>query len=216
MRVELTTASDEPGPNRFVARIADYDSGEAIVADRVGLRFTPLDDPAAPPSSLDLKKRPDDTYVGSGPNLAVDGRWAVDVLIERDGDAAEVPLELDLPIPQQFVSVLDIPDSRKPPQYTMQTETGYIRLIPDPDRQGPSQVYVQTYTAFENSVASDQLVMTATIPGGPTRQLPVQRLSSSRFLADLELEAGPVEIGVFARTRSGQRLRGVFAIEVPD
>ena len=216
-RVELATASDQPGPNLFTARVEDYDSGEAVAADAVSLRFAPLDDPGSPPSSLQLEQGPDDTYTGSGPNLAFDGRWAVDVLIERNGDAVEVPLELDLPVPEQFVSVLDIPGSPAPPEYTMQTENGYIRISPDPERPGPSQIHVHTYTAFENSVSTDRLVVTAATPGEPVRQLPVRRLGEFAFRRRHRARGrGPWKIGVVARTRSGSRLRGVFKVQIPS
>ncbi len=213
-RVELRTASDQPGPNLFTVGVEDADSGQAVAVAGVSLRFTPLDDPDVLPSSLRLRRGPGDSYTGSGPNLAFDGRWAVEVLVERDGDAVEVPLELDLPVPEQFVSVLDIPGSAKPPQYTMQAENGYIRISPDPERQGPSKVYVSTYSEFENPVPTDQLVVTAAAPGEPPEQLPVRRLGAARFVAAAELEAGPFEIGVVARTRGGSHLRGVFRIDV--
>lgn len=215
-KVELSTASDEPGANLFTVRVADYDSGEALDADRVSLRFTPLDDPGIPPSSLTLKQGPDGSYVGSGPNLTFDGRWGVDVLVERDGDAVAVPLELDLPVPEQFVSTLDIPGSPRPPQYTMQTENGYIRLTPDPDRPGPNRLHVQVFTAFESSAPTDRVVVTTAAPGEEPRQLPVRRVGSARFLATATLAAGPVEIGVVARTRDGARVRGVFKLQIPS
>jgi copper transport protein len=215
-RVELTTASDEPGANLFTVGVEDYDSGDAIEADRVSLRFTPLDDPGIPPSTLELKRNPDGDYVGTGANLSFDGRWDVDVLIERGGDAVEVPLELDLPVPEQFVSVLDIPGSPRPPQYTMQTGNGYLRISPDPDRAGLNRIHVHVYTAFENSIATDQLVLTVAAPGESPRQLPVRRVGSARFIAAGKLAAGPVEIGVVARTREGARIRGVFKLQIPS
>ena len=215
-RVELTTASDEPGANLFTVKVEDYDSGDAIEADRVSLRFTPLDDPGIPPSALALALNADGDYVGSGANLGFDGRWDVEVLVERGGDAVEVPLELDLPVPEQFVSVLDIPGSPRPPQYTMQTENGYLRISPDPDRAGPNRVHVHVYTAFENSVPTDQLVLTVATPGETPRQLPVRRVGSARFVAAGKLAAGPVEIGVVARTSDGARVRGVFKLQIPS
>lgn len=214
-RVELTTASDEPGPNLFTVRAEDYDSGEAIAADAASLRFTPLDDPGTLPSSLKLRRGAGGVYAGSGPNLAFDGRWAVDVLVERGGDAVEIPLELDLPVPEQFVSVLDIPGSPRPPEYTMQTEDGYIRISPDPDRPGPSRIYVTAFTAFEAEVPTDRLVVTAAAPGRTPKQLPVRRLGAARFVAAGKLEAGPMQIGVVAHTRGGSRLRGVFKLDIP-
>ena len=62
---------------------------------------------------------------------------------------------------------------------------------------------------------TDRLVVTAAAPGEPPRQLPVRRLGGSRFVAAAELEAGPLEIGVVARTRGGSRLRGVFELDIP-
>jgi putative copper export protein len=216
VRAELTTASNEPGPNRFQLRVAGYDSGAPVAADSVSLRFTPLDDPSVLPSSLTLQKGSDGSWVGSGANVLFDGRWAIGALIERGGDAVEVPLQLDFPVPEQFVSVLDIPGSSRPPQYTLQTEDGFIRLTPSPDRAGRNRFYLRTFSAFENSVAGDQIVVTAASAAGPTRQLPVQRLGPARFVAVAPLAAGPVEVGVFARTQYGSRLRGVFKLEIPN
>ena len=216
IRVELTTASDDPGPNLFTVRTADYASGEPVVPDGVSLHFAPLDDPWVSSSSLELRKGSDGTYTGSGPNLAFDGRWRVEVSVERGGQVAEVPLELDLPVPEQFVSVLDVPGSSQPPEYTMQTSTGYIRISPHPDRPGRARIYVSMYTVFETVLSVDQTVVTAAFGGGPTRQLPVRRLGGSRFVATAQLEAGPAEIGVVAHTRKDERVRGVFKIEIPD
>ena len=95
VRVRLTAASDQPGANRFVVDAVDYDSKAPVRAERVSLRFTPLDDPGIEPSDLVLSRGPSESYVGSGPNISFDGRWRVTVLIERSGDSVEVPLELE-------------------------------------------------------------------------------------------------------------------------
>src|SRR4029077_13569653 len=104
VRVRLTTGSDQPGPNRFVVQIVDYDAKTAVGAELVTLRFTPLDDPDFPPTSLALAASPDDSYTGSGANLAFDGRWRVTVLIERTSGSTQVPLELEVGSTLQFVS----------------------------------------------------------------------------------------------------------------
>jgi copper transport protein len=216
VQVDLTTASDQPGPNRFTLSVDGYESDEPVAARAVTLRFTPLDEPAVPPSTLRLHRAPDGTYVGSGANIAFDGRWGIEALVEEKDGAVEVPLELDLPLPEQFVSVLDIPGSPNPPQYTLQTEEGYIRLTPTPDRPGRNRLYVHTFTGLEENAGTEQLVVTLTSPGKETRQLPIRRLGRARAVAEAELPAGPIEVGVFARTEYGSRLRGVFKLEVPD
>ncbi|HEV7769335.1 MAG TPA: copper resistance protein CopC [Solirubrobacterales bacterium] len=212
-RVELKTASDEPGPNRFTVSIEDYDSGDPLTGAGVGLRFTPLDDPGVEPSSLALSPGPDDTYVGSGSNLAFDGRWGIAVTVQRGAGAIEVPLELNLPGREQFVSILRPPG--KPPKYTMQIgTTGQIQLEPHPERAGPSRLYVTCFTTFGSESRVDQLVLVLTA-GGVTRQSPVQRLSRGKFVVDANLKAGSLAIAVVARTRDGTRLRGVFKLEIP-
>lgn len=212
-RVELIVASKEPGPNSFTVRAEDYDSGEPVEASGVGLRFVPLDDPGTEPSSLRLRPGPDDTYVGSGSNLSFDGRWAVTVTVERDGGAVTVPLELDLPGPEQFVSVLRPPGL--PPKYTMQVGTvGQIQVEPRPESPGPSRMYVTCFTTFGSESLVEQFVLTAAAAGGATRQLPVRRLGSGKFLAAVELQSGSLELGVVARTKDGTRLRGVFELQI--
>ena len=214
VRVKLTTAAASPGPNLFTVEAEDYDSGEPIVDGAVTLRFDPLDDLGIQPSKLKLRKGAGGVYSGSGPNLAFDGRWGVEVSVEHDGDVVGVPLELDLPVPEQFVSVLDIPGSPRPPVYTMQTDNGYIRISPDPDRPGPGHIYLSAFTVFETLLPIDRVVVTAAPDGGPPRQLPVRRLAESRFVADADFEAGALEVGIVARTRKDERLRGVFEIEI--
>lgn len=212
-RVELAVASDQPGPNRFTVRAEDYDSGDPLDSDGIGLRFTALDDPGVEPSTLALSPGPDDTFVGSGSNLAFEGRWAVEATVERDGGAVSVPLELDLPGPKQFVSVLRPPGHS--PKYTMQIgTTGQIQLEPKPARAGPSKLYVTCFTTFGSESDVEEFVITTAV-GEATRQLPVRRLGSGKFVAGAELAAGPLAVGVVAHTRDGTRLRGVFQLRIP-
>ena len=92
LRVRVTGVTDRAGPNRFVAMITDYDSGESVDIRRATLRFTALDDPGIGVGSLELTRRADGAFVGSGSSLAVAGRWRMTALIERQGDAVEVSL----------------------------------------------------------------------------------------------------------------------------
>ena len=98
LRVRLTAATDQAGPNRFVVNVADYDSGEPIGIRRATLRFTPVDDPGMPSSTLELVRRTDGAFVGSGSHLAFAGRWRITALIERQGDSVEVPMESEIRI----------------------------------------------------------------------------------------------------------------------
>jgi hypothetical protein len=215
IRVHLTTVSNEPGPNSFVARITDYDSGAAIRDANVQLRFTPLDDPGVAATSLVLTPSRPGVYVGSGPNLSFDGRWGVNVLVQRAGGAAEVLLELDPVGPAQFISIERLPGEA--PKYTkLVGDVGFVRISPHPDRSGPSQVFVTCYEpVLGDEQRNDHLVVTAATGDGPTRQQSVRRIGIGSFVSDIDLASGRDLIAVVARTSTGARLRSVFDLRVP-
>jgi hypothetical protein len=195
VRVSLSAASDQPGPNRFVARISD-------------------DDPALPTTSLLLEPGPDDAYIGSGANLSFDGRWRVTVRVERAGNSVEVPIDVETRSLPQFVSVLRVPGHA--PEYTIEVKgVGHVRISPDPERAGRSTLHVTCFNPIYEFQAVDTLIVTAGARRAPARQLPVRRLDRSSFLADVDLQPGPNRIAVVARTDYGARLRAVIEIEVP-
>jgi copper transport protein len=98
LRVRVTAATDQAGPNRFLVTVTDYDSGEPIETRRATLRFTSLDDPRMASSALELARRADGAFVGSGSHLAVAGRWRLTALIEREGDSVDVSMDNDVRI----------------------------------------------------------------------------------------------------------------------
>jgi copper transport protein len=212
--VELTTASDEPGPNRFVVNVDDYDTGEPAEARQVSLRFIPLDDPAEPPTTLTLRGAADGGWTGSGSNLRFDGRWRITVLIERAADSVAVPLELDVPGPAPQLSAVLIPG--RAPVYDLFVYYGDIRVSPHPLADGPSDVYVSAFNAIDVPQSIDGIVVTGAAGDGPVEQKPVRRLTRSRFVAEVDLEPGPYTIGVVAQTPEGNRMTAEVTIDVPE
>jgi copper transport protein len=214
VRVRLTTGSDQPGPNRFVVQIVDYDAKTTVRAERVSLRFTPLDDPDFPPTSLALAASPDDSYTGSGANLAFDGRWRVTVLIERTSGSTQVPLELEVGSTLQFVSIERIPGQA--PKYTVALATGdSLRISPDPERAGQSKIYVTCFNRFSDAREIEHLVVTIAAGDGSARPQAVQRLDGSRFVVDVDLQPGKNKVMAIAKTRDGARLRAAVTLSVP-
>jgi copper transport protein len=214
VRVSLTAPSDQPGPNHFVAEVDDYDSGAPIADADVSLRFEPLDDPGIAPTTLPLRSRGEGTYAGSGGNLAFDGRWQATVTVQRGLESVEVPLTLELPIPDQFVSVAAPPGV--PPEYTMQVDSGYIRLSADPGTAGDNKVKITVFTVFEAVARIEQIVLTAGPAGEPPRAWPLNRIGKGTFETELPLAEGTNELTVTARANDGVRLRGRFELDVPE
>ena len=213
VRVRLTVASDQPGANRFVVNAVDYDSKAPVRAERVSLRFTPLDDLGIEPTSLVLSRGPSEAYVGSGPNMAFDGRWRVTVLIERSADSVEVPLEIETRVAPRYVSVQRLPGQA--PVYTIEIwGAGVFYFSLDPERAGPSKLYVTCSDFIGDPQPLESMVVTAATAGA-AHQVPVRDLDRGRFVADVELKPGRNRIAAVARRTDGTRLRAAVDIDVP-
>jgi hypothetical protein len=150
-------------------------------------------------------------YTGSGGNLKFDGRWRVEV---RTG-AIVVPVELDVPGPDHFISVLRAPG--QPPEYTMEIGIdGYIRISPSPERAGPSTVTIDTFDQIQSGLPLKDFVVTHAAGDGPERRLVALRLAPNRFAVPVTFARGRNTISVVARARgNGPRLRGVFDLKIP-
>jgi copper transport protein len=216
VRVKLTAVSDEPGPNRFIARIEKSGSGGLVRGASVNLLFTPLDDPGVRSSTLPLAPASDGTYVGSGANMKFDGRWGVRVLIARLGRTVEVPLELDPVGPVERVSIVRIP-GHAPTYSTLADPLNIIQISPDPERSGPSRLGVSFFTAeFGDEQRISRIVVTLAASHRPIAQQSVVRLGPGRFVSDVRLSGGHDQIAVTARTNEGVRLRSVFDLRIPS
>ncbi len=213
VRVRLTTPSDQPGPNRFVVEAVDYDTREPIRANRVTLRFTALDDPGVAPTTLVLAAAPDNAYVGSGANLAFDGRWQIAVLIEGNGSSVEVPLEVETRGPPTVVSVERRPG--RDPAYTVSDRVGRnaVRFSPHPEQPGESAVRITFFDAIGDLRQMGDIVVIAA-SNGSTRQAPVRRLDDGAFVATVQLAAARTRVGVVARTLDGTRVHATVELDV--
>jgi hypothetical protein len=214
VRVQLTTPSDQPGPNRFVANVLDYDSGQPFGPRRVSLRFTPLDDPRVASTMLELKKGADEVFTGSGSNLAFDGRWRITALVEREADSVEVPMELETRLKPQFVSITRV--EGQPTNYMIQVDNaGQVAIIPESERAGPTTVTIICYDVLRDQTWVEDIIVATRAGDGPARQQPVTRTSPSAFVSRFAFEPGPNRITVVARTPAGTRIRASLALDIP-
>ena len=218
VRVDLTAASDQPGPNRFVVRAVDYDSKTPVRARRVSLRFTPLDDPGVEPTSLALAPGPGDSYVGSGAEHGVRRPLARDVLIERTRDSVEVPLEVET----RIAAASGCPSQRLPgqaPTYTRsKCEPGTtLSFSPDPERPGPSKIVrerASTSSATERPIESDGRHRRHRGPDAPTAGAACWSRSGSSPTSSSN--AGREHASPPSREPAdGARLRAEIVIDVP-
>jgi putative copper export protein/methionine-rich copper-binding protein CopC len=211
VRVRLSAVSDRPGPNRFAVEVGDYDSGAPVIADRVSLRFAPLDDPGVTPTSLALAPTGEGSYAGSGATLSFAGRWRATVLVERRGSSVEVPLDIETRDPSQAVSVLRVPGES--PVYTVEVpRIGFVRMSLDSEKAGSRQLRVSCFNIIPEVLPIDHLVVTTGTQ--VVRQSAVTRQDRNQFTAEVPLEPGQNRIAVVARSQIGTRLRVVLNLEV--
>ena len=215
VRVTLTATSNLPGPNRYKVQVVDYDSKRRVDAKRVSLRFVSVEDPSTAPTMLRLAAASDGSHVGSGANLAFDGRWRVHVLIERGDGSVEVPLELETRRTEQPVSIARIPG--QPPTYTVEVKrAGLVRISPVPEAEGSSTLYLTCYSILHDEVAIDWIAVWTEREDGSRQQWPLRRLSASRFIADARIANGLNRITVVARTINGVRIRATLELRTPQ
>ncbi len=216
VRVRLTTETTVPGPNRFSVRVTDHDSGRPVAADRVSLRFIPLDDPTTAATLLTLEPAGGQSFEAVGTNLSLDGRWGITALVERGPESISVPLEVQTRSAPQFLSVERVPG--EPAKYTVELVSGgaSLRVWADPQRSGPNQVYATYFDRFGEELPVGEPVLT-TGSGPSTRQHAARRLGPNRFVADVSLARGRTVVAVVVRSVvDDQRLRGTVTLEIPS
>jgi copper transport protein len=213
VRVELTTESDQPGPNRFTVRAQDYDSHASMNAKQVTLQFTPMDDLDVPATSLPLERIRDGVYVGTGANLTFDGRWQVTALIQRDAEAVSVPLQLE--IPGGAVQVIPRRESTgKPYHVAIVPFVGLFRIDLEPEQAGPSTLTVGCYDRIFDARPIDSMVVTHEAAGVPIRQLSLRRINRFQFDSNVELARGANRIVTVTHGTDGSRTRTVFDLTI--
>ncbi len=210
VRVHLEVTPGDPGPNRFVARITDYDTGRPIEADRVTLRFTAPERPDIGASTLDLRRAADGSYQGQGTNMSLDGPWLVTAVIERQSTAVEVPLAVTARTPPRAVRILQTPG--QPTLYNIDLPGGRVLdAYLDPGKPGFNELHVTFIDAAGGELPVPRFPeIVAAQSGTAPVSLPVRRFGPGHFIADAKLPKGDWRFDVIVTTASGENLRAHF------
>jgi copper transport protein len=211
VRARLEVDPAIPGPNRFLLRLTDFDTGEPVAADAVQLRFEAVGASGVGESTLELKPEDEGVYQAVGANLAVGGPWEVTALVQRGGDAVEVPLQLATvcettaipgPADQFTIDVVELPDGSTVQGYVLEVGRGEVHFT-FLDPRGRS-VPLQGEPTF--------------IASGPqeTLSLDARSLGGSHFAARAPLTPGEWRFDGLARTAEGALLSGCLEETVPS
>jgi uncharacterized membrane protein len=213
VRLALTASPGTAGPNRFVAKVTDYDSGQPYPAQRVALRFSLPDRPEISASSLELTRATDGNWQATGSQLSIDGRWAITALVQGQGAAVTVPLQLRTRTVEPKVSVSRAPG--QPDLYTITAPNGgSVQAYVDPGRPGANTVHFTFFTKSGSEQPIDGANATMTTSLGQKQSIDLQLLTAGHFAANLTLPTGPVRFIINATPAQGPPITASFSQQI--
>jgi copper transport protein len=206
-RVRLEISPGTVGPNRFVARITDYDTGEPVAADRIVLTFA-LAGNLAVGSTLPLEHRPDGSWAAQSTAIAIVGDWNVTVLVQVAAGSIEVPLHIRPRAPPPMMHVSR--QAGQPDLYTFTFTSGVqIQSYVDPGSPGINQFHVTTFDASGQELPLASAGVHAEGPSG-SAPLDMERFSPGHFIANFALVPGTWTFMIDVATKDGSELSARF------
>ena len=196
VRLSLAVSPGEAGFNTFDATVTDFDTGQALPATGLTLRFALPARPDIGVSRLDLQPAGpgSGSFSGTGPNLSIAGTWSVTALVVNGTSSVEVPLSITtrcptVPGPTPAVTVNAAPG--QPTLYTAALAAGRsVQVYLDPGTSGANEEHV----TFFDASGSELPVQTVTMSIGPSScvqsALEPRQLEPGHFVADTTLPAG--------------------------
>lgn len=188
VRARLEVDPGLPGPNRFVLRLMDYDSGEPVGAQRVSLGFSFVGGLEPAESTLELRPAGRGTYRGTGSNLSIGGTWEVDALVQRGADAVEVPLRV-----ATLCEAAEIPgQGNQPPIHTVEVpEAGSVEGYLIPLGDGKTEVHFTFLDPEGRPVrVQGEPTMVASRPGEELQTLRPEFLAPGHYFAVAAFDPG--------------------------
>lgn len=207
-RVRLEVTPGTVGPNRFVARVTDYDTGEPVPADRVTLEFSLADGHHDVGSSLGLRRQPDGTWAEEGTAIAIDGAWDVMVLVQDAAGSTQIALRIRPRVPPPTIDVSR--QEGQPDLYTIAFSSGVqIQSYVDPGSPGINQFHVTAFDPSGNELPLRSAHVEADGPDG-TAPLEMRRFEPGHFVADMEIVPGTWHFLIDVTPKDGSELSARF------
>ena len=209
VKVRLVVTPGTPGLNAYQVAPTNYDTGAPVPALGLTLRFQALNRPDVAPSSVDLKAGSAGTWVASGTQLSIEGKWQVTAVIQMATTGVEVQMALTTASPAQQVSVSK--ELGQPDLYTITLAGGIeIQAYNDPGATGPNQLHMTVFDSAGKELPLASATMTAVPPQGVPQKLDARRFSPGHFVASESLTPGDWRFELSATTVGGQTLVASF------
>jgi copper transport protein len=204
LRLEVSPGS--AGPNQLRATVTDYDTGAAVSAPGVTLRFDLPARSDVGESRLDLT--PTGTpgiFAGSGANLSLGGTWSITALVQTS-PPVEVPLQVTVPTPPLQVDVNRA--LGQPTLYTVHLSQGRTaQLYLDQWAATTADLHVTYFSAAGTELPVAGVTATVATAGGPPAALALSQLEPGHVVGHVRTTAGvPLTVELAGTAPGGERL----------
>jgi copper transport protein len=190
LKAHLIISPGLVGPNFFTLKLFDYDTGQAVDAEKVSVTFTLSARPTLGTSNLTLSRTGLGVYGARGLNLSFPGTWDLAATVETTVRTVEIPFSVAVKQPPPRVRTI------------VQAGQPTIYVIDQPDG-GQTQAYVESLTpgqyqihltyldsAGQEEKLPDVPTVVVTSASGSKPALTLIRFSQGHFIAQGTLAPG--------------------------
>ena len=215
VRVRLVVQPGGAGINDFTLAVSDYDTGVAVQASSVKLRFALASATGVGDSTLTLVPADGGVYEASGGNLSLDGVWAVTAVIAAPDGTVEVPLPLATLVANQVVDRDAEPGL--PTLFTAHLGPGgTVQVYLDPGTVGPNELHA----TFFDAAGAEIPIPTATMllrPADAAAAIVAPRvLEPGHFITEVDAMTGTLGVDIIGAAPDGTVLHAHFDLTVPS
>jgi putative copper export protein len=197
VRARLVATPGAAGLNTFDLALTDYDSGAAVNASAVALRFQLQSQSGVAPSTLDLQPAGPGRFSASGANLSIDGIWQVTATVTTGGAAVDVPFLVATTVPAQPVQTSVSPGL--PTISIVQLgSAGSAQVYLDPGGPGQNQLHVTFFDPAGMELPTQSATIAVFPPAGDAAVLPPRMLEPGHFVATIDAVAGALAVDVLS------------------
>jgi hypothetical protein len=192
-----------PGPARFDAQVTDYDTGAAVPATGVKLRFALPSRPDVGGSSLALGPSPTGGWGGSGSNLSLAGLWSVTVVVTEPTTAVEVPIAVAMAPSTGQPDVNRV--AGQPTLYTVHLAGGnQAQLYLDPIGAGVADLHITYFDTAGQELPVTGIMVDAAPADAAPASLAMSPIEPGHATAKVPTTAGvPIELFVSGTAPDG-------------
>ncbi len=215
VKVALTVSPPTPGQATYELKVTDYDTGAAVAASGIKLRFALPARPDVGASSLTLQPAGAGSWEARGSNLSIAGMWTVTAVVTEPTTTVEVPLAVTAAPPTGPPDVNRV--TGQPTLYTVHLDAGnQVQLYLDPFQPDLADLHVTYFDASGKELPVNGIQATAAQGGGPPTTLPMSPIEPGHATAKVPIASGvPIDVFVSGTTDSGSVI--VFALRLtPD